>query len=77
MHTFSVAWAADFFARLDLTAAKGVQLMLLGTFGISNILTGIIYFIVCKKAKQIAPYILAVIPVSYFVGFIGLRVAYI
>lgn len=75
MHTFLIHFAADFFAKLDFSYAGDNQLFLLGTFGMSNILTGILYLLVSKKAKQLSPYVLIIIPFSYAMGLIGLRVA--
>ncbi len=45
---------------------------MLGTFGISNFLTGSIYLLVSKRAPQLSPYILGLIPSSYLLGLIGI-----
>jgi hypothetical protein len=45
----------------------------MGAFGISNFLTGFIYFLVLWKAKVLTPYILLLIPISYFIGGMGLQ----
>lgn len=73
LHTFEVSWAANTFAKLDLSYVRDDQLTLLGAFGISNILTGLIYILISRKAKNISPHILIIIPIAYFVGWIGLR----
>jgi hypothetical protein len=70
MHTFVLTWAAENIARI---APHPDALMLLGIFGNSNLLTGAIYFLIALKARQIAPYTLAIIPVAYFVGVVGIR----
>ncbi|MEI6887038.1 MAG: hypothetical protein WCK31_02260 [bacterium] len=75
LHTFDVVSASKTFAKLDLSFARDNQLTLLGAFGISNILTGLIYILISRKAKNLSPYILTIIPISYIVGFIGLRVS--
>lgn len=75
LHTFAINWAAATFAKLNLSAAASDQLFLLGIFGISNILTGLIYILISRKAKYLSPYILAIIPFSYLIGLIGLRVS--
>lgn len=75
LHTFAVNWASDTFAKLDLSFAKNDQLFLLGTFGISNFLTGLLYILISQKAKNLSPYILMIIPFAYLLGLIGLRVA--
>jgi len=41
------------------------------TFGASNFLTGFIYVLIGLKAKEIAPYVLILIPVSYLLGIIS------
>ncbi len=48
-------------------------LMMLGAFGISNILTGLVYLLILKKDKILAPYVLAIIPIAYIFGSIGLK----
>lgn len=75
LHTFKVEWASQTFAKLNLNFVRDDQLTLLGAFGISNILTGLIYILVSKKAKHLSPYVLIIIPISYFIGYIGLRVS--
>ena len=47
--------------------------MLMGAFGISNFLTGFLYFLVIWKAKHLAPYVLMLIPLSYFIGGLGIK----
>lgn len=73
LHTYEVNWAATTFAKLDLSVLRSDQLTLLGTFGISNILTGLIYILISKKAKHLSPYILGIIPLSYAIGYVGLK----
>ena len=75
LHTFEVNWAAQTLAKLDLSVVKADQLTLLGAFGISNLLTGLLYILISKKAKNLSPYVLAIIPVTYLIGFIGLKVS--
>ncbi len=75
LHTFLVNWASQTFAKLDLNFVKDDQLTLLGAFGISNFLTGLIYILVSMKAKHLSPYVLIIIPISYLIGYIGLRVS--
>jgi len=75
LHTYEVNWAAETFAKLDLSVAHFDQLTLLGAFGISNILTGLIYILISRKAKDLSPYVLGIIPIAYVIGFIGLKVS--
>ena len=70
MHTFVLGWAAENIARI---AAHPDALMLLGVFGNSNLLTGALYLLVAFTAREIAGYILGIIPVAYFVGIVGIR----
>ena len=75
LHTFAINWAVATFAKLDLSSARQDQLTLLGAFGISNFLTGMLYILISKKAKQLSPYVLGVIPLAYTAGFIGLKLS--
>ncbi len=75
LHTFFVDWAVRTFAHLDLSVARGDQLMLLGAFGISNLLTGFIYILISRKAKHLSKTILLLIPCAYALGVIGMKVS--
>ncbi len=75
LHTFAIVFASSTFAHLDLSTKRNDQLTLLGAFGISNFLTGMLYILISRKAKELSPYVLAIIPVSYILGFIGLRMS--
>ena len=68
-HTFHVRYSAEFLAGIEPISDS---LVLMGAFGISNFLTGFIYFLVIWKAKELAPFILLLIPISYFIGGIGI-----
>jgi hypothetical protein len=70
-HTFKVRHSAENLAGIEPIADS---LYLMGAFGISNFLTGLLYFFVIWKAKFLAPYVLLLIPLSYFIG--GLGIAY-
>jgi hypothetical protein len=70
LHTFNINWANATFAQMD---PNPDAMMMLGTFGISNILTGLLYLLILKKDKSLAPYVLAIIPIAYISGVIGLR----
>jgi hypothetical protein len=75
LHTFFIDWAVRTFARLDLSAARHDQLTLLGAFGISNLLTGLIYILISRKAKELSNYVLLMIPCAYAIGYIGLKIS--
>jgi hypothetical protein len=71
-HTFRVWYAAENLAGFDPTPDS---LYLLGAFGISNFLTGLLYFLIIWKAKELTPYVLLIIPISYLIGGLGLAYA--
>ena len=48
---------------------------MLGAFGISNVLTGFLYLLISRRARELAPYVLAIIPATYLLGMIGISVA--
>ncbi len=73
LHTFFIDWAVTTFAHLDLSAAAQDQLMLLGAFGISNLLTGSIFILVSLKAKPLSEYVLLMIVGAYALGAAGLK----
>lgn len=75
LHTFLVRWSATTFARLDLSQAGSDQLVLLGAFGISNLLTGMLYIAISLEAKPLAEYVLMIIVAAYAIGFAGIRLA--
>jgi|LGVE01.1.fsa_nt_gb hypothetical protein len=68
MHTFNIWWASENIAHMSQTADT---MFLMNTFGVSNLLTGFIYILVIKKAKDIAPHILLLIPGAYLLGTIS------
>lgn len=68
-HTFRVRHSAINLAGIDPIPDS---LVLMGAFGISNFLTGFIYFLIFWKAKHLAPYVLFLIPVSYLIGGMGM-----
>ena len=69
-HTYHVRYSAEHLAGI---APIEDSLMLMGAFGISNFLTGLLYFLVIWKAKHLAPYVLMLIPLSYFIGGLGIK----
>lgn len=73
MHTFLLTGSATNIAKLDMTVGSGDQVFLLGVFGISNFLTGFIYFLISRKARELFPYVLIIIPLTYLLGLIGIR----
>ena len=70
MHTFNINWAAENIAKIE---AIPDSMILMGSFGMSNFLTGFIYLLVLRKAKHLTPYVLAFIPLAYGLGIVGLK----
>jgi hypothetical protein len=74
MHTFLLRWSAVHFAGFDLATTPADQLFLLGVFGISNFLTGFLYLLISRRARDLSPYVLVTIPLTYLLGLIGITV---
>ena len=75
MHTFLLRWAGVHIAGFDTVTTPPDQFFLLGAFGISNFLTGFLYLLISRKARELSPYVLAIIPATYLLGMIGIAVA--
>ena len=75
MHTFLLRWAGVHVAGFDPVTTPSDQFFLLGAFGISNLLTGFLYLLISRKARELSPYVLAIIPATYLLGMIGIGVA--
>jgi hypothetical protein len=75
MHTILLDYAATNIAGFDLsTSLAGDLLQLMGAFGISNYLTGVMLILVGWKARPLALTMLGIIPIAYLVGMAGIRV---
>ncbi len=72
MHTFLLTWSADHIAGFDPATATRDQYFLLGVFGVSNFLTGFLYLLISRKARELAPDILILIPLVYLLGTMGI-----
>jgi hypothetical protein len=72
MHTFLLRWSGTHIAGFNPETTPIDQFFMLGTFGISNLLTGLIYLIISWRSPNLAPYVLALIPASYLLGLIGI-----
>ena len=68
MHTVLLEYAATNIAGLDLSTAAQDQMFLLGVFGISNYLTGIMFILIGLKARNLVPIVLLVTPAVYLLG---------
>ena len=74
MHTVLLEHAAFNIAGLDLTNAAADQLRLLGTFGISNWITGVTFILIGLKAKELSIYIIGLIPVAYILSGVAMSI---
>lgn len=75
MHTFLLRWSGVHIAGFDPVTAPPDQFFLLGAFGISNFLTGSLFLLISRRARELSPYVLAIIPAAYLLGMIGIGVA--
>ncbi len=75
MHTFLLRWSAVHVAGFDPVTTPPDQFFLLGVFGISNFLTGFLFFLISRRAREISPYVLIIIPLTYLLGIAGIKIA--
>jgi hypothetical protein len=68
IHTVMLEFAAMNIFVIDLSGGVDNQMLLLGIFGISNYLTGIMFILIGLKARQLVPIMLPAIPTVYFLG---------
>lgn len=68
MHTFNINWAAENIAKIEPIPDS---LILMGSFGMSNFLTGFLYLLILTKTKHLVPYVLVLIPLAYGLGIMG------
>ena len=68
MHTFLLEYAALNIFVIDLSGGVDNQMFLLGIFGISNYLTGIMFILIGLTARHLVPIMLPVIPITYYGG---------
>ena len=74
MHTILIRFAATNIAGLDLsTAQAGDLLVLMGSFGISNYISGLALILMGWKSRELAWTMLGVIPAAYLVGGLAIR----
>ena len=74
MHTILIKFAATNIAGLDLsTSQAGDLLVLMGSFGISNYISGIALILLGWKSRDLAWIMLGVIPAAYLVGGLAIR----
>lgn len=75
MHTFLLRWSGVNIAGFDPVNTSSDQFLMLGAFGISNFLTGFVFVLISRRARELSVYVLAIIPVAYLLGMIGIGVS--
>jgi len=74
MHTILLEYAAANIAGLDLSSSVASDLLrLMGSFGISNYITGLMLILLGWKARPLALTMLGAIPVAYLIGTVGIK----
>lgn len=74
MHTILIQFAATNIAGLDLsTSQAGDLLVLMGSFGISNYISGLALILMGWKSRDLAWIMLGFIPAAYLVGSLAIR----
>jgi hypothetical protein len=74
MHTILLEYAATNIAGLDLSSSVAIDLLrLMGSFGISNYITGLMLILLGWKARTLALMMLGAIPAAYFIGTAGIK----
>ena len=68
IHTFLLEFAALNIFVIDVSGGVDNQMFLLGIFGISNYLTGIMFILIGLKARPLVPIMLPAIPIVYLGG---------
>lgn len=69
-HTFQVRYAAEHLAGIEPISDS---LVLMSAFGMSNFLSAFVFLLILWKAPKLAPYVLLIIPISYFIGGMGMK----
>lgn len=76
MHTMKLSYSALHIAGLDLSTPLAADLLrLLGVFGISNYITGVMLILMALKARALALVMLIVIPAAYTLGMLEISVS--
>ena len=73
MHTLILRWSGIHIAGFDPDNTPIDQFFMLGAFGISNLLTGCLFLLISKRAPELSPLVLGIIPATYLLGLTGIR----
>jgi len=74
MHTILIRFAATNIAGLDLSTSQASDLLvLMGSFGISNYISGLALILMGWKSRELAWIMMGVIPAAYLVGGLAIR----
>ncbi len=69
MHTLKLEYSALHIAKLNLATPQAADLLrLLGAFGVSNFITGVMLILMAFKARGLGLTMLLVIPLAYAIG---------
>lgn len=74
MHTVMLDYSASHIAGLTLNTPQAVDLLkLLGAFGVSNYITGVMLILLAVWARPLALAMMGVIPAAYGLGYFTIR----
>lgn len=74
MHTFLLNYSALNIAGLNLTTPQASDLLrLLGAYGVSNFLTGIMFIMIAYTSRKLSLAMLGIIPSVYFIGYLTIH----
>jgi hypothetical protein len=68
MHTVLLEYAATNIFVIDTSGGIENQIFLLGLFGITNYLTGIMLILIGLTARHLVPIIIPILPLTYIAG---------
>ena len=75
MHTILLEFTAIQIAGFDLsTSLAGDLLKMMGAFGITNYITGVMLILLGWKSRSLALVMLGIIPAAYIIGSIGIKI---
>ncbi|NCT57516.1 MAG: hypothetical protein GW760_07420 [Legionella sp.] len=75
MHTFNLENSALHIAKLNLASPEAADLLqLLGLFGVSNYITGMMLILIALRARDLALMMLLIIPCAYTIGIVEIKI---
>lgn len=74
MHTVLLNYSAIHIAGLDLTTPQASDLLrLLGAFGISNFVTGVMLLMIAYQSRTMSLIMTGVLPIIYYLGHLAIH----